>query len=57
MDESIMHFITGWNTAWTARIVIAVIGVLIGLITVSSLWKRRCTVVTGGLWLLGSPFA
>jgi|APCry1669188970_1035186.scaffolds.fasta_scaffold04657_3 hypothetical protein len=53
-DETILNFVTGWDTAFLTRGIIAVIGVLIGIVAVRVLLQRRCTVVSGCLWLLVS---
>ena len=51
-DELIQRFVTGWDSAVGARIVIALLGGLVTLITGRIVLQRRCTVVAGLLWLL-----
>ena len=54
IDESIVRFITGWDSAYAARAVIGVLGLVIGILTARVVWRRQSTVVAGVLWLLAA---
>jgi hypothetical protein len=52
LDESVLYFMNGWDSAVTARSAFAIFGVLILILTIRVLWKRDCTFLAATLWLL-----
>jgi hypothetical protein len=52
LDESVLHFMTGWDSAVGLRSAFALFGTLILILTIRIVWKKDCTFLTGALWLL-----
>jgi len=52
IDALVQRLLTGWDEALGTRILILLVGGLILGLVVTALWKRRCSCVAGGLWLL-----
>jgi hypothetical protein len=52
LDESVLRFAMGWDSAVAARTAFALFGALVLILTIRVLWKRNCSPLAGMLWLL-----
>jgi hypothetical protein len=52
LDESVLRFAMGWDSAVAARTMFALFGALVLILTIRVLWKRNCSPLAGMLWLL-----
>ena len=52
LDESVLRFAMGWDSAVAARTMFALFGALVLILTIRVLWKRNCSPLAGLLWLL-----
>lgn len=52
LDDAMFRVASGWDGAVGPRTCIALLGALVIILTLRVFWKRECSVLVGGLWLL-----
>ncbi len=52
VDENILRYAVGWNEAIMPRTIIALLGGLVLILTIRTIWKRDCSFLAGLLWLV-----